>query len=200
MTNRKLKDDILKLRSHGKTRDEIVTILNCRKNDVNYYFNINLKEKILARQRKYKTRLNYKISQKIQTFSRNKISGKKRQPSVSSVRKIQMKIQDFSKDVNTTVRFYNKPSFTVADLLHKIGDSPKCYLTGETIDIEDTKSWQLDHIMPRSRGGSNNLDNADICLSRVNSAKGNMTNEEFINMCQNVIKHQNARLCLAESL
>ena len=106
MTNRKLKDDILKLRSHGKTRDEIVTILNCRKNDVNYYFNINLKEKILARQRKYKTRLNYKISQKIQTFSRNKISGKKRQPSVSSVRKIQMKIQmEMKMHMKTSVKW-----------------------------------------------------------------------------------------------
>jgi 5-methylcytosine-specific restriction endonuclease McrA len=74
-------------------------------------------------------------------------------------------------------------------VLDKIGSNPICYLSGRSLDLNDRKSFALDHIIPATKGGDNSLDNLDIVHSDVNKAKNNLLNEEFIQLCLDVVTH-----------
>jgi hypothetical protein len=43
--------------------------------------------------------------------------------------------------------------------------------------------------LPRSRGGTNTLDNMVICDYHVNLAKNTLSKGEFVALCQAVVKH-----------
>ena len=60
----------------------------------------------------------------------------------------------------------------------------KCALTARSLTPQ---SASLDHIVPISRGGKHELANLQILDSAVNRAKGTMTDEEFVSLCQEVI-------------
>jgi len=92
------------------------------------------------------------------------------------------KIRDFSKDKNGS-----KMNFTVDDLLLKIGDFPKCALTNRKIDLTDSSSYQLDHIIPRTKNGSNSIENCQIVCKDANMAKRDLTIIEFKKLCEDVI-------------
>ena len=61
----------------------------------------------------------------------------------------------------------------------------KCALTGEQLTPENC---ELDHIIPMSKGGGNNVENLQWVLRTINRAKGVMTQEEFVSMCQDVVR------------
>ena len=77
--------------------------------------------------------------------------------------------------------------FSLGELKSKIGKEPRCYLTGEPIDLMKPETYSLDHIIPISRGGKSSLDNIGLCKSDVNQAKYDMTPTEFISLCKRVI-------------
>lgn len=79
-------------------------------------------------------------------------------------------------------------SFTLAELKAKIGDNPRCYLTGEPIDLSKPNTYCFDHIIPRCRGGTNKLDNLGLSTIVANYCKYTMTYDEFIAICKQVIK------------
>jgi len=64
----------------------------------------------------------------------------------------------------------------------------RCALTGRPLS---TETVALDHIVPMSRGGQHNIDNAQALHKEVNKAKGTMSNEDFIQMCREVVKWAN---------
>ena len=80
-------------------------------------------------------------------------------------------------------------SFTIQEVYEKFGTEPICYLTGEKIDLTDSKDYSLDHILPKSKGGDNSLDNLGFLKSNVNYAKSDMTVDEFIQLCINVLEY-----------
>lgn len=61
----------------------------------------------------------------------------------------------------------------------------RCALTGRR--LEPTTA-SLDHVVPLSRGGRHEMENAQVLHKMVNRAKGAMTNEEFIEMCFEVVQ------------
>lgn len=70
-------------------------------------------------------------------------------------------------------------TYTYHDALkHLGGTSLKCYLTGTPINIL-TDDYQLDHILPVSKGGTNELSNMAIATIEANQMKGGLTNEEL---------------------
>ena len=79
--------------------------------------------------------------------------------------------------------------FTNAELKKKILDDPYCYLTGEKFDPYDSTQWSLDHITPKSRGGTNELSNAGQTTKMANQMKSSMTMEELFDMCQKILTH-----------
>lgn len=62
----------------------------------------------------------------------------------------------------------------------------RCALTGQLLDIH---SADLDHIVPRSRGGSNEPSNLRWLTRTANQAKGNMLDGEFLALCAQVAEH-----------
>lgn len=59
----------------------------------------------------------------------------------------------------------------------------RCALTGQELVPGETAT---DHILPVSRGGAHTIDNAQVLAKDVNRAKGTLTNEEFIAMCERI--------------
>ncbi len=79
--------------------------------------------------------------------------------------------------------------FTLGDITDKFGTDPRCYLTGRKISWEDTSSWSFDHMTPATRGGSNELNNLGIACRQANQCKADLTPEEFVNLCLEIVKN-----------
>jgi len=80
-----------------------------------------------------------------------------------------------------------------ADVLKAIWDRQGglCGLTGQPLDFETA---QLDHILPRSRGGSYDESNLRWTTKHANEAKGGMTDDEFLVLCNQVAEFIGRRL------
>ncbi|MEJ5260978.1 MAG: HNH endonuclease signature motif containing protein [Anaerohalosphaeraceae bacterium] len=63
----------------------------------------------------------------------------------------------------------------------------RCALSGRKLTPETAS---LDHIQPLSRGGLHDISNIWIVDHQVNIAKGSLTAEEFIRLCQEVTWNQ----------
>lgn len=71
--------------------------------------------------------------------------------------------------------------------MKKIADQNyRCALSGVPITPE---SAQLDHVVPLADGGDNTIENLQWLHEDVNSAKGTMSQERFIEMCRLVAQY-----------
>lgn len=82
------------------------------------------------------------------------------------------------------------PLFTVSELLSKIGPNPKCYLTNDPIDLSQRETYQLDHIVPRSKGGLNTLDNCGLVTKNANMVKHDLLLDELVIICKKILTNQ----------
>lgn len=80
------------------------------------------------------------------------------------------------------------PSFSYREFLEKVGDSPICYITRKKIDLDDIKSYSIDHIIPNSKGGNNSLENAGLIRTDINQMKRDKTMDEFLKLCIEVVE------------
>jgi hypothetical protein len=62
----------------------------------------------------------------------------------------------------------------------------RCALTGRPLTPETAS---LDHIVPVSCGGEHVLENTQVLHKDVNRAKTTMSNDEFIELCTEVVDH-----------
>lgn len=137
------------------------------------------------------------VLKKLENFKGHRDKYKQKAPYIP-VRSKENTVKEILK--NKIIRFhrdkkiwkYPPMTFKVQDLLDKIGDEPTCYLTGRKIDLMDGKSYHLDHIIPKNKGGANSLDNCNIACKDANQAKGNLLYGEFIELCEEILKfHKN---------
>lgn len=108
--------------------------------------------------------------------------GVKNNSKLSNEQKLSAKIARFQCDVNKSNRF------TLLQFYKRFANNPICYLTREPIDLDDVETYQLDHIIPKSKGGDSTLDNCGLLKSKVNIAKLDMTPNEFIELCKKIAK------------
>jgi 5-methylcytosine-specific restriction endonuclease McrA len=101
------------------------------------------------------------------------------------IKRLRVKVARFFQNKDTK---YGEFMFSAKDLLEKIGNQPVCYLTGVPIDLNKPRTYHLDHIIPKSRGGDDSLDNCQIACREANQAKGDLLVEEFIELCNKVVK------------
>lgn len=180
MMKSKLAKSIFELRNKGYSYNQICLQLNCSKSIVSYHCGNGQKNKTLTRNAEYRNK--NVILKKIHRFYQpKKITSIISLSSNKNIRyKLSSKIRKFGD---------HKPMFTVEDLLNKIGSNPTCYLTGLPIDLNDSKSYQLDHKIPKSRGGDNSLENCGLVSKRANMSKSDMTYDEYIELCKLVISN-----------
>src|SRR6266436_6333987 len=67
-----------------------------------------------------------------------------------------------TKSNHKIIRKIREPFIVLKDALIKFGDKPRCYLTGVLINLNDSSSYSLDHIMPISKGGKSTLENCGL--------------------------------------
>jgi hypothetical protein len=60
----------------------------------------------------------------------------------------------------------------------------RCALTGQHLNPSNAS---LDHVIPVSRGGAHTIENMQVVLTSANHAKGTMTQDEFIQLCREVV-------------
>jgi len=64
----------------------------------------------------------------------------------------------------------------------------RCALTGRELTPQTAA---LDHILPIRCGGEHVMENVQVLHKDVNRAKGSLTNDEFINLCNDVVNWRN---------
>ena len=109
-------------------------------------------------------------------------------------KKVKGKIRDFQRRdplINNIHKLTNQQekNFTVEEFLKKIGNNPKCYLSGEPINLYDCEVYNLDHIISSSKGGNNFLENAELISTSVNKMKSDLSIEVFLNKCIQILKY-----------
>lgn len=182
-----MKEDILKLRAEGKSYNEIQKLLGCSKGTIAYHCGSGQKDKTKKRQNKRRKNVllakteTFKYKKKKETFDTTKNS-KYRKDVVESIRKFQKRDNDVKRSVNKDI----ETTFTWEDVVEKYGENTFCYLSGEKINLFDT-NYQLDHIIPASRGGSNCFSNLGITHKVINQMKGDLTPEELIDWCSKIL-------------
>lgn len=77
--------------------------------------------------------------------------------------------------------------------INRFGKHPKCYLTGDNINLNLPSEYHLDHVIPRSKGGKNIIENMQVTTKKANIAKGALTLEEFKILCVKVSRQFNIR-------
>ena len=175
---------ILELRNQGKTYNEIASILGCAKSTVSYWCGNNQKQKTrerCLRQGRWKRQLIKNIS-----------DFKARQKS-SNIRKS----KDWNLKLRSAVKDFckrsNMENWGHKELINKFGTKTKCYLTGKDIDIT-IDDYNLDHIVPICKGGTGDLDNVGITIPIANASKSGMTLEEYLQLCEDVLRYHKPEL------
>ncbi len=180
--------EIPKLKAEGKTYQEIMKILGCQRSSIAYHANPKFKQRRLITAIKYR-KLN-PIASKIHTFYYRP----KNQPNIPPKFDravwyiLDVRLTSFSKDRGYSMT-KNQRKFKVQDILDKFGEKTNCYLTGQPIDLSHPEEYQFDHILPKSKGGDNSINNLGICTKAANMAKHDLSFLEFIQLCKSVLQH-----------
>jgi 5-methylcytosine-specific restriction endonuclease McrA len=170
---------IIELKKQGYTYNKIIKELNCSKSTISYYLGNNQKEKALKRNKKTSSKPEFVLQKKLYVFRYRDNLGKR----------VLSKVRDFQRREGSSLISTQEVNFSFDDFLSKIGEEPKCYLSGQPIDLYETKSYSVDHIIPASKGGNNTIENAGLINSSINKMKSDITVEEFLEKCIQVLEY-----------
>jgi len=168
-----MKEKILKLRAEGKTYNQIKEILGCSTSTISYHCSDGQKEKNSKRNKEFFNK--NPMKKKLNNFKRN--------------RGFNMKGRDFRRRNEGGLINKDPNNFNDVDIINKLGDNPKCYLTGREINLNETSSYHFDHITPASKGGGNSLDNLGLLCKEVNLMKHNFSVDELLGLCKEILEY-----------
>ena len=164
---------------------EIRKALGCSKSTISYHCGKNNSEK--KRVKNQRGTAEYNLSKKINNF-KSKCTKAQWRAFRSKIKGFKKKRSAKDRKPSTTWRVHNisKP-YTVKDVVKKIGANPKCYLTGREIDLNDTSSYTLDLRIPTILGGTNDLENLEVCCAEANHAKAGLLLDDFYALCEEIL-------------
>lgn len=173
---------IIDLRKIGLSFKKIAKELKCSQSTVSYYLGDGQKLKAHKRHQKNRSKPESVLTEKIYRFR-----WRDNKNVMSKIRDFQRR--DSSLKIRSKLSNKSEQNFTIEEFVNKIGNNPKCYLSGEPIDLYNPKSYSIDHIHPSSKGGDNSLNNAELISYCVNKMKDNLSIEEFIQKCKQVLEY-----------
>jgi 5-methylcytosine-specific restriction endonuclease McrA len=176
-----MKEEILKLRKEGKSYNDISKILRCSKSTISYHCGDGQKEKTDERRRKRRKNILLTKTERF-IYRKNKNINE-------TIRKFQKRDNSVKGSVDSNI----ETTFSWKDVIQKFGEDTYCYLSGEKINLYKD-NYNLDHIIPSSRGGDNSLDNLGITHKIVNTMKSDLTPEELIEWCKKILEFNNYKV------
>lgn len=182
----KHKEKILQLRAAGKSYSEISAALGCSKGTIAYHCGDGQKQKHTARRQRRQADL---VAMKHERFRNTNTHIYNKTTSLNLDKSAKTKARDFQRRIGSKLLARMVKTFTFEDVVSLQGPIPKCYLTGDEIDLSLPGTYAFDHIVPSSQGGTNDIDNLGLCLEAVNRAKSDMTVEDFVAMCRKVTNY-----------
>ena len=184
-----LNKKIIALRQKQYSFRQIAEELNCSKSTVSYALRKKTRDKVKKKTEEFPSH-EKKILNKIYSFKNTFISDKPKAAWYinKSPRQIAQSIS------NKAHRFQRAMTFNAKDVLAKFGDHFPCALTGRPIEFNKPETYEYDHIQPISRGGDNTLSNLQLLCPEANQAKGSLTDQEFIELCKEVVIHAGHRI------
>lgn len=174
-----LGNKIIELKKEGYTYNKIIKELNCSKSTISYYLGDNQKEKTKKRSIKNKSKPEFVLQKKLYAFRYRDNLGKR----------VLSKVRDFQRRQGSKLFTKQEINFSFENFLLKIGDNPKCYLSGEPINLYETKTYCIDHITPSTKGGENTLENAGLISSTLNKMKSDISVDELLEKCIQVLEY-----------
>ena len=194
-----LKEKILRLKSKGLNQSEIVKKLGCAKSTVCWHFDPEKQLKKAQDRKKKIPSYEVKNCRNMSRFfcakTENQQSCKIKDLTFSQAHaKNRERLKNFSKHYKSDT-MEQKTKIKYVKEKYGITESNTtftCRYTAKILDWTRPEEYQYDHIIPRSRGGENTLENLQIISKEANQAKGDMTHEEFVNF----IKLVNSNLAL----
>jgi len=172
------------LRLQGYSYKDIQNTLNCSLGTISYYLGKGQKEKTKKR-RANVPHSTYIHVKRINTFQN---------PIIRTQRKLNPKTsythRQMSKAISAKAsKFQKNAAFNYKDVYAKYGDHFQCALTGRPLSWNKPQEYEYDHILPISRGGNSCIENLQIVCTDANRAKNDLTEEEFLDLCKEVVIH-----------
>jgi len=184
-----LNKKIIALRQKQYSFRQIAEALNCSKSTVSYALRKKTRDKVKKKSEALPPH-EKKILNKIYCFKNAHLSDKPKTAWYINKSPRQVK-QSISVKAH---RFQRAMTFNAKDVLKKFGKHFPCALTGRPIDFYKPETYEYDHIQPISRGGDNTLNNLQLLCPEANQAKGRLTDQEFIELCKEVVIHAGHRI------
>lgn len=179
---------IVELRTKGKTYSQICSELNCSKATVCYYCNpVHKEQKKEYKITKYDPSVR-KLVDIVYNFRNRETKDRIRFENSDFKQGFRTRVSNFVTNWERYNSMKNK-RFNYKDVLDYIGGwETTCYLTGRKLDLRKD-DYEFDHIIPISKGGSCELDNLGVTCAIANRSKSNLSVEEYIQLCKEVLEY-----------
>lgn len=193
-------DRIDRWRAKGWSYRDLATKFKLSKGTLAYRYGPGQKQKLRDRMKKWRDPWQSKVNQ---FFDRT--IDQKRNPKLMNKRPERTwdcKVRAFHKDKNNSTKGLDMKTRRDQMNEHVWPNNGKdknglsfpyasCAITGKKVSVMEAKGHplaaNLDHEIPVARGGRNELSNAQLLKERINSMKGDMTNEEFFDEIFDVV-------------
>tara|TARA_Y100000310_G_scaffold337327_1_gene424135 strand:+ start:786 stop:1433 length:648 start_codon:yes stop_codon:yes gene_type:complete len=187
----------------GASYRQISKHLSISKSTIAYHLGKGVKQQLIKyRKQQFKKNPMFVLGKKADAFKRRKYIHKKKGPNkyknlgrilnakTNNFKRL-YKGRDKMKRKNNTKNGNFSKDFTSKDVLKHIGgkDNARCYLTGKKLNLMQSESYHLDHILPSSKGGTNDLSNMGLATRNANQSKSDMTLEAYYQLCKDVLEH-----------